>query len=177
VSSSALGKGTGKGANWCFLCRAPDRQALGKGASFAECEASRHSVEAPSLPSLFDYTRQSLRLHHLSPSQRLFFAECPTKKHSTKKSLPMYSSPSFFYGESHSAEAPSLPSLLDYTKQSLCLRHLSPSQRLFFVECPTKRTRQNNRCRCTVHQVFLPRVTLNKEFVKYFLGFTEYLKY
>jgi hypothetical protein len=41
--------------------------------SFAECQASRHSTKVPFLPSVSEYTRQSLYHHHLSPWQWLFF--------------------------------------------------------------------------------------------------------
>jgi hypothetical protein len=148
VPSSALNNGTGKGAHWSLLCKEPIHQALGKKAPFAEC---RPACSAKGLAK--------------GPNGAPF-VECQTGSHSAKK-LPLPSATcgsrtlateatmgahwSFFaecQANTHSAKCSSFPSVIDYTRQNFCHRHLSLSRRLFydehqmtldkeFVECPT----------------------------------------
>jgi hypothetical protein len=76
------------GSHGVFLCRGPVHKALGKGA-FAECHSG---------------TQQSLCHRHLAPWRRLFFCRVPDKKYSTKKSLPICSSPRLLCRVSHSSK-------------------------------------------------------------------------
>jgi hypothetical protein len=99
VPVRALDKGTTKGIHWSLLCRALVQQAFGK--------------KEP-LSSVNEDTRQRLHHHYLAPRRRFFFVECHVhsvkslssvrKKYSTKKVLPMYSSPRPLYRESHLAK-------------------------------------------------------------------------
>jgi hypothetical protein len=111
------------------------------GGLFAECRSTRHSAKSPPLLSAYESSRhRDWRWGPLDPSlpramvagtrQNCLFAECHRR---------------------HSAKDPSL-SLGAVTVTFLC--RVSTTLGKFFAECPTKSTRQRDRCRCTVRRAF-----------------------
>jgi hypothetical protein len=111
--AKALGKDTGKGAHWRVLCRVPGHQTLGKETSFVECllGLSAQGLVVGSTGPVFAECRR--RHSAKDPSPLLGAAtvtflcrlcRVPDKKYSTKKLLPMYSSPSVLCRVLHSAK-------------------------------------------------------------------------
>ena len=100
VPMRALGIGTGGGAHWTRLCRGPLEQTLGKISLFVECQR-RHSAKDPSLSLGAVMVTFLCRVSNGTRQ--------PDKKYSTKRPLPMYSSPSVLCRVLHSAKP--LPSV------------------------------------------------------------------
>jgi hypothetical protein len=127
---------------------------LSKGILFAECHLV-HSAKAPS-PLQASVTVTFLCLVPCDTRQSI--RQVSDKKYSTKKSLPMYSSP------------------ISLCRVQSLRRVFSRLCRMFqtlgkvFAKCPIKSTRQRSRCRCTVRRSLFPEW---KVFAECFQGFAE----
>jgi hypothetical protein len=120
------------------------------GGLFAECQSTRHSAKKPPLSSAYESSRyRDWRWGPLDPSlPRAVRAD-------TRQNWPLCRVPKKTLGKGSVTVTWrcdsdfSLPSVKWHSANSL------PSVKCkFFVECPTKSTRQRGRCRCTVRRAF-----------------------